>query len=155
MVSFRQYYFFAIWLPIVLPLVIMNFLGVEYKSQFDFLYLYGVFPYILFGLFVIYKHNNSEAEKLGKFSSVAPLYFLLFYFVFFTLSPLFHSKSYTEIISFIEGIRSMFLLSIYTFPFVIFVGYFYVGLVYALYFILRDIGFIKLDKYQIKGKKIW
>ena len=150
MISLRQYYFFAIWLPIIVPVVLLyrvyplgeeteiDYFSMMFVSAVPF---YGV-QYLVFLAWIIYKHRKATTNTLREFSLIAPFYFLPFELA---------SIIFAMLLSYIGN-------DLYDFMFIITIciivfGYFYVGIAHALGFILTKIGFIKPDSPQTAGNE--
>lgn len=150
MITLRQYYFFAIWLPIIVPLVLLNVLGVDYKSQLIILGFYGVVPYIIFTIWAILKYRSSPTEELREFGMVAPLQFGVAYIVQVILVIACTAIYYTNLSN---DYIYMFFWLIFMTAVVMFIviptAYFYVAIANGLAFILQKIGFIKPEQPSI------
>jgi hypothetical protein len=109
---------------------------------------YGI-PYIVFTVFVIFRCIKLKDSDFVKFIIKSPLYFSLFYFIWFlTILSIVFLKG-AILLGEEWNIFPAFGLSLMTQLFVLPIAYIYVFFARFLYFILQKIGFIKPEQPQI------
>ncbi len=82
-ISLRNYYLFALWLPIIVPAIfwVIDLYGNPgiVRAIFFFLYasvLFGGIQYLIFVLLITYKFFNKNFIELKKFILKTPVYFM-------------------------------------------------------------------------------
>lgn len=127
----RQYYYFALWLPVIFP----PFLFFS-SSQIIFnLTVFGTIQYVVFALFYIFKYRGATTRELKRFAVTAPLTFIPFYVSGFLLL---YMAFNAEIPSF-DVFMITLVFSLLCIPF----GYCYVLLSYIIEVILEKLGIIE------------
>ena len=151
-ISLRNYYLFAIWLPFIVPSVIIGLDNIFLHSEIvnllgGFLFsplIFGGVQYLGFALWATYHYRKSSVEELKKFSLKAPLYFiplcilgiLIFYITIGWITTFRYYSTENSAGSYL-GIS--FFISLV----VILYGYFYVALAHSLGFLLKKFNLIK------------
>lgn len=140
-ISLKQYYFFAIWLPVILPPFLWvyplrnMFTG---GSQFSLAFygaVFGIVQYIPFALWNIFKFWYSDPREMKQFTATAPFSFVPFYaaglLVIYTLSNMQLPSIDTFLVTIILSLAS------------ILFAYFYIILSAIIEFFLKKTGFIR------------
>ena len=163
MFSLRQYYFFALWLPIIVPAIfyiipiiipdisyIENWKMIENDVSslppfilYSFLSAFcGGVQYVMFAFWASFHYRNATARELSKFSLKAPFLFtpICWMGVFiFSINYIFFIKDRNTFDIFFDSSQFALLISLFSIP----IGYFYVALAHGLGFILNKLGVIK------------
>ncbi len=139
MLSLKQYYYLAIWLPLVFPLLFISKL--EGSTFIHCYYILGGIPYLFFMVFIFFKFHSKTIEFIEKEAWLLPLKFIPFCAALIFLG------------SFIIGIThpdhfGMMMIMAAGFAglqgiIVLIAGYFYVTITFALAELLRDLRVIK------------
>ena len=140
MVSLRQYYVFALWLPLIIPAIFLvaPIIPQELRlAVFMVALVFGV-QYVMFAIWASCRHRNSTAEELAKFGRKAPLLFVPFCMIWF-VAYIFYEQHYMQHLYQGHDIPNILSLSFFAIP----IGYFYVGLAHILTFILKKLKVIK------------
>ena len=140
-IRLRQYYFLALFLPVVLPPFLFvyplhNNSGNELPILF-YAVIFGMIQYIVFALWSLFKYRGATPSELRAFSFKAPIAFIPFYAVGFILANIISSF---ELPSF-DSMLILLVLSLLCIP----IGYFYVALAHLLGRILEKTGFIEQE----------
>ena len=138
-ISLRQYYYFALWLPVIFPS--FSFLLIYHIPDIqtvDFLFygvLFGIVQYVVFALWTVFKYRGAVIRELKQFSYTAPFSFIPFYAAGFLLVSVFTHGGIPSI----DSIFITLVFSLICIP----VGYFYIVLAYIIELIMEKIGFIE------------
>lgn len=144
--TLMQFYHFALWLPVILPVVMWSFsyYPVDRKFVHDTpfpiffnLIIFGVVQYTVFALWTLYKYRGATTLILRQISFTMPMSFAPFYAIGFLLA---YMLSGFTIIG-IDTILIALVFGLLSIP----VGYFYVLTVRILEWILTKTGFIKRE----------
>jgi hypothetical protein len=137
-ITLRQYYYFALWLPVVFPPFLLVYSLHDIKtSNFSGAFsggLFGVIQYVVFALWNLFKYREAPLGELRGFSFKAPFSFIPFYAVGFVLINMIANIAIPDF----DVILVVLSLSLLCVP----IGYFYVLLSYIIERILEKIGFI-------------
>ncbi len=144
--TLMQFYQFALWLPIILPLVLWGSghypVDRKFANNTPFpiffnLITFGIIQYFVFALWMLYKYRGASSLLIRQISFAAPMSFAPFYVIGFLLAYMLSSFTMigidTVLISLVLGLISI--------P----VGYFYVLAVRLLEWILIKTGFIQRE----------
>ncbi len=138
-ISLRQYYFLALWLPIVIPPFLFVYpLHNTTRSQFSFLFygvIFGMIQYVVFVLWSLFKYRVATTKELKAFSFKAPISFIPFYAVGFILANMISNIAPPGL----DSLLIILVLSLLCIP----IGYFYVALAHIIGRLLEKIGFIE------------
>ena len=149
MITLRQYYFFAILLPIIVPAIpwSLAYLNIEFVNSNLVAFVVHIImistfvyvpQYIFFLVWAFLKYRKESNENIRRFSFKAPLYFLLFEVLGLLLVMIYNISEVTATdVTEASGILVFFASLAIVF------GYSYVALAHSLAFILQKIGFIK------------
>ncbi len=145
-ISLMQFYYVALWLPVIIPLFLWGlgiypvdrkFMGNTKFPVFLYLVLFGVLQYIVFALWTLYKYRGVNTLMLGKISFTTPISFAPFYGIGFILAHMMANF----LLPSVDLIAMALVLSLLSIP----VGYFYVVMVKILEWFLQKIGFIRKE----------
>jgi hypothetical protein len=146
MISLRQYYYIALWLPLIVPFLMWGLTYNIHDKDFFirtpfFLFFsavkYSWLQYVVFASWTMYKYKKALTRELKKFSLEAPIAFIPYFAIGFLLQDMvlhLHIPS-------IDSLFFTLILSLVCLPF----GYFYVALSYSLQWVLEKTGFIKRE----------
>lgn len=144
--TLMQFYHFALWLPVILPVVMWSFGHYPVDRRFAHntpfpiffnLITFGVIQYIVFAFWMLYKHRGASSLLLRQISFAAPMSFAPFYVIGFLLAYMLSSFTIIGI----DTVLIALVLGLISIP----VGYFYVLAVRVLEWILIKTGFIKRE----------
>ncbi|MEZ5690698.1 MAG: hypothetical protein R3D71_03405 [Rickettsiales bacterium] len=146
--SLRQYYHLAIWLPIVVPLLLwaigmrpvnQELFQTGNSSTFFYLVVFGVIQYFIFACWSIFKYRGASALELKKVAFAAPIAFVPYYAFGFLIIYTIANFDLPGFPVFLVVI----LLSVVCLP----VGYLYVGLSKIIQMILERTGVINQESF--------
>lgn len=144
--SLMQFYHFALWLPVILPVVMWSFghYPVDRKfinntpfPVFANLIIFGVVQYTVFALWTLYKYRGASSLLLRQISFTIPMSFAPFYAIGFLLAYMLSSFTMIGI----DTVLIALVLGLISIP----VGYCYVISVRILEWVLIKTGFINRE----------
>ncbi len=137
-ITLMQYYNFALWLPVILPLFLWSSgISPANGKWFFNLVTFGVLQYIAFAGWTIYKYFGASSLQLKKISFSAPISFPPFYAVGFILAYMVSDFTLPGIDTVMVAVS----LSLLAIP----VGYCYVVMVHLSAWLLQEIGVIRRE----------
>lgn len=136
-ITLRQYYFFALWLPVIFSPIFLAYFVRDIKTNFFALATFGIIQYVVFALWSLFKYQGATAEELKKFSLSAPFSFVPFYAAGFILTYVLVNIDIPRLDVFAMAL----VLSLICVP----VGKFYVLIANIIAKILEKIGFIERE----------
>ncbi len=152
-IPLRNYYLFALWLPLIVPAIIFIIYrhdtntGIATNILPIFFYasvIFGGVQYLGFILWATYRYHKSSAEELEEFFYKAPVQFIPIcasgILIFFIVVDLLKYHSLTSLVfSISSNIVPAIMISALAVPY----GYFYIALTHVLKFFLIEFYLIK------------
>lgn len=134
-ISSRQYYYFALWLPVFFPPFLLFKPWHEMQLNLFNLVVFGIIQYVIFALWSMFKYRGATIGELKRFPVTAPLLFVPFYAAGFILIYIYNYLPRFDVL------MMVLVLSLISIP----VGYVYVFLFHVVEIMLKKSGVIQDD----------
>lgn len=140
MISLRQYYFFALWFPLIAPIVYMIFSAISGELPDDYYIPLIIYcpPYFIFLKYAFIKLREPDIATFFSFTLRVPFYFAAVFSFYFALYVIITAifTPHTGIGGITEGF-AMIITAI------IIISYFYIGIMHSLAFVFKKLKVIK------------
>lgn len=154
-IPLRNYYLFALWLPFILPAIIIGIdeIIMHKISGLGWVFLisviFGGVQYLGFALWAFYRYYKSSVKELERFFLKAPLHFIpicaLGILILFIIQDISRYNLLIEIPEYYSNLSRYIISSALISLFVIPYGYFYLSLTHIFKFVLKKLNIIKCN----------